>query len=182
MLTNKGQKGVTLVELLITLVVTAILTAIAVPSLRSYIQETRIATLSNDFVAIVHDTRSEAATRGAPVVICATQDGFRCSGSWDDGWMSYLDLNNNGTRDIGNMKPRDLCDPVTQECVVRRVYAPAGGALLANVASHASLGFMPTGFLTGGAETFELCVAGVATGRQITILASGQVNITGLEC
>jgi type IV fimbrial biogenesis protein FimT len=81
------QAGLTLVELVITLVVAAILATIAVPSFRAHVQNTRVATLTNDVVALVHDARSEAITRGAPVVVCASPDGIDCHGSWKDGWM-----------------------------------------------------------------------------------------------
>jgi len=181
-LTMSRQAGLTLVELVITLVVAAILATIAVPSFRAHVQNTRVATLTNDVVALVHDARSEAITRGAPVVVCASPDGIDCHGSWKDGWMAFVDLDNSGTRDIDKAKKGDVCDPAIQECVVRHTRVQPGGALPSNVIDDLSFAFLPNGFLNGAAATFHLCIDGVSAGRQLTIQASGQLVVEALDC
>lgn len=176
------QTGMTLVELVITLVVAAMLATLVVPSFRAFVQNTRIATLSNDVVALVQDARSEAVTRGVPVVVCASPDGVDCSGAWTDGWLAFLDLDNSGTRDIVKSKKTDLCDPAAQECVVRFQRAHPGVAMPTNVIDDRSFAFLPTGFLNGGVEIFHLCIDGTSSGRQITIQASGQLVVEAMEC
>ena len=134
MLAIGRQSGVTLIELVVTVVVAVILAAAAVPSLRGYVQNTRIATVTNDVVALVHDARSEAAIRGVPVGICPSDDGVECSGTWSDGWLSFLDLNNDGTRHYVQIKTKDIkdgemCDPAADECFLRHYGAAPSGAL-----------------------------------------------------
>jgi len=187
MLAIGRQSGVTLIELVVTVVVAVILAAAAVPSLRGYVQNTRIATVTNDVVALVHDARSEAAIRGVPVGICPSDDGVECSGTWSDGWLSFLDLNNDGTRHYVQIKTKDIkdgemCDPAADECFLRHYGAAPSGALFSNTGGHGSFVFLPTGFLNGGTETFELCIDGASSGRQITILASGHLAVTALDC
>ena len=52
--------GFTMIELLVTMAVAAILMAIAVPSYRSFMISSRVATESNDFLAALNLARSEA--------------------------------------------------------------------------------------------------------------------------
>ncbi len=176
------QAGVSLLELVATLVVAALLATLAVPSLRTYVQDTRIATLANDVVAFVHDARSEAATAGVPIVICPTQDGVKCAGSWQDGWLSFVDLNNNGTRDVTKLTMGEACDPAIHECSVRHYRTSANRAVLTSLSARPSFGFSPAGFLNGGAETFDVCIDGASSGRRITIQASGQLAVSALGC
>lgn len=94
-------RGFTLVELMITLAVAAILLTMAVPSFRTTIQNNRLITEANDFVTALHLARSEAIKRRARVTLCKSADGAACTatGGWEQGWIAYVDSNNNGSRD-----------------------------------------------------------------------------------
>lgn len=52
----------------------------------------------NDLISSFNLARSEAATRGRRVVVCASADGETCSNinSWGDGWLVFTDTNNDG--------------------------------------------------------------------------------------
>ena len=179
---TRRHAGASLVEVVIVLVIIAILASMAAPSFRSYVQDTRTAALLNDFVSLLADVRSEAVTRRAPVVLCPSSDGFVCSGSWSDGWMAYIDLDNSGTRQAAKLKKGEACDPAVNECVVQHLRPPEGGPVVTNVDDHANIGFLATGFLNGRQETFELCIDGATGGRQVTIQASGQLTVAALDC
>ena len=85
------QTGFSLLELIVTMAVAAILIGIAIPSYRSVVERNSVTARVNDLVGDLHYARSEAATRGQDVYICASSDGTRCaqSGDWTQGWIVY---------------------------------------------------------------------------------------------
>ncbi len=87
----KNSQGFTLVELIFTLLITVILTSMAVPSFNNLRDSNRALTTINELLADIHLARNEAVTRGERVVICHSSDGETCSGTWDQGWIVYVD-------------------------------------------------------------------------------------------
>ncbi len=104
---RRPTRGVTLIELLVTLSVVAILLAIGVPSFQAVLARNRIAGITNDLMGALNLTRSEAIKRGKIVTICkstntdATDNSAAstptptCSTSstvgWQDGWLIFVD-------------------------------------------------------------------------------------------
>lgn len=68
-MSRRNERGFTLIELMITIIVLAILTAAALPSFRSFIVNQRIKTASFDLMALLTFTRSEAIKRNANVTL-----------------------------------------------------------------------------------------------------------------
>lgn len=64
------QRGVTLIELMITIAVAAVLLMIAVPSFRNITLANRLDTAANDVVNAIHMARMEAIKRNASVQFC----------------------------------------------------------------------------------------------------------------
>lgn len=90
----------TLLELSVVVSIVSILLTVAVPSLRHYVANTRIATTADELVAALNMSRSEAIKRNTSVVICNSNDvdpdqpyDGSCSGAaemeWHIGWMVY---------------------------------------------------------------------------------------------
>jgi type IV fimbrial biogenesis protein FimT len=89
---DASNRGFTLIEMMIVLVIAAILLAVGVPSFRSLIQNQRITTTTNEFFAAVNLTRSEALQRGVQVrLVPADAD----SSDWTQGWIVFVDDNDN---------------------------------------------------------------------------------------
>jgi len=100
----KQQLGFTLIELMVTLSVIGIMAAIATPSFSDLIQDNRLTTRSNELLAAVALTRSEAIKRGENVVICQSSTQSSCGGSnnnWHQGWMVFVDDDAQGDFDAG---------------------------------------------------------------------------------
>lgn len=97
--------GFTLIELMITLVVVSVLLGIGVPNFRSFIQNSRITSQSNELVGVLATARSEALKRNLAVVVCRSADPTAgtpvCtvggSGTWETGWLVFVDKNNNNS-------------------------------------------------------------------------------------
>ncbi|WP_444920977.1 GspH/FimT family pseudopilin [Microbulbifer sp. CnH-101-G] len=88
------QRGFTLVELMVTLMVMAILVSIAMPSFTNSINNNRSIALSEEFIGALSYARSEAVKRGAAVSICASTDGASCTAAdtWSQGWIVFVDV------------------------------------------------------------------------------------------
>ena len=85
------NRGFTLVELMVTIAIVAILAAIAFPSFRASFRSNRLATTTNELVASLALVRSEATRSALGSGICASSDGVDCTGTWDDGWLIWVD-------------------------------------------------------------------------------------------
>lgn len=83
------QRGLTIVELLVTLAVAGILLAVVAPNFRAMVQSNRASGHTNDFVMAVAYARSEALRRGGDVRLCSSSDQQTCTGEsdWAVGWV-----------------------------------------------------------------------------------------------
>lgn len=85
------QKGFSLVELLITVVLVSILLSVAIPSFRTTLLGIKGSSLADNLVSSIHYVRSEAITRGRSITLCASLDGANCNNSatnWNQGWIA----------------------------------------------------------------------------------------------
>jgi len=83
-----------LIELLVTIAILAILTALALPSYRTTLQNNRGVTQADDLLNAINDARGEAITRSRFVTVCAAvAGGTACSGdaNWANGWIVFED-------------------------------------------------------------------------------------------
>lgn len=86
MLGSKHSKGMTLIELMITIAILAVVAAIATPSLSNFINSNRLTGVANNLNATLISARSEAVKLKTDVTVAPV------SGSWSNGWtVSYVD-------------------------------------------------------------------------------------------
>lgn len=88
------QRGFTLIELIITLMIMGILISIALPSYHNYMaRHERMDTISSIRQA-VHLAKNNALTYNASVVICSSESFVQCNDQqWNKGFMVFLDKN-----------------------------------------------------------------------------------------
>lgn len=91
-----GFKGFSLIELMVVLSIAAILVGIGVPSFRTLIQNQRMTTTVNDFLAAINLTRSEALQRGVRVDMVPADAK---SADWANGWTVFVDANSDQVLD-----------------------------------------------------------------------------------
>ncbi len=100
------QSGVTLLELLITIVILAIIVSIGVPAYRDLVLNNRQTGAINELITALQLARSEAvkrnATAPAAVSICSSTDGSACDGLWSDGWIVFTDADGDGELEDGD--------------------------------------------------------------------------------
>jgi type IV fimbrial biogenesis protein FimT len=130
---RKLIKGLTMVELSITLAIVGILSAIAVPNLSQFLHRSGRVTTVNDFMHTIFLARSEAIKRNAVVSICRSVDGNTCgnkTANWESGWIVFIN------NDHDSPANRDA-----DEEVLHRHGAWSGGKVTSN---RQAFSFRPT--------------------------------------
>ncbi len=175
---SHGQRGLTLIELMVGVAVLAIILMFAAPSFRGAIASNRLTTSTNELVSAIALARSEAIRRGSRVTICKSADGAACTtaGGWQQGWIVFTDT----TR--ATFDP--TIDPGEAVIVVARALPDGvqiqGTAAVANYVSFAADGTVRT--MTGGPLTGRLQVCStsgslsdVRRARELAISSAGRL-------
>ena len=106
---NRNLSGFTLYELLITIVIIGIVLAFGIPNFGVFTQNSRIASTANDMHSSFYLGRSEAARSKSNITICASANSMDaaadCGGTFDGGWIIFVDLDGNIQRPAGPNVP-----------------------------------------------------------------------------
>lgn len=100
---HRGQFGFSVIELLTVMAVASISLVVVAPSLRQLSANWQLKTAANSLYYSLLLARSEAIKRNERVVLCKSADGNTCdtSGGWQQGWIVFVDSNNNTKVDMG---------------------------------------------------------------------------------
>ena len=148
------QRGVTLVELVVTLIVASITLAIAVPSFNNLTASSNMRSTSSDLISAINGARADAVNRRGQVTLRPITGG-----DWSSGWV--IDYTS-GTLDEEN-----------------REFLPARGVTISEASDITSLVFLPNGTVNTQAQ-FELC--GPNDGRLIDVSRVGRISNTNQSC
>lgn len=84
------QRGLTLIELMVTLSVLVILITVGIPSFRDLVARNRLTASTNEILYHLQYARSESVKRAASVLICPSTDSATCAtapGDWEAGFI-----------------------------------------------------------------------------------------------
>ena len=97
------ERGFSLTELLVVLGITALMVATAVPAFSNLMGTMRLRSASNALYFGLMLARSEAIKRNERVVVCKSATGTSCTvtGGWEQGWLVFVDTNNNSKSETG---------------------------------------------------------------------------------
>lgn len=126
---NGREFGFTLYELLITLLIVGVVLMFGLPGLQGIAANSRITAAANDLHAAFQLARSEAVRAKTNITICPSADplgaGSDCDGSWEQGYIVFLDDDGDLTRNGANE-------------TVLRAHGPLDNVLSLAVANDAS--------------------------------------------
>lgn len=171
-LLNLPQRGLTLIELMVTLSIAVILLTIGVPSFVDFMNASKATAYANDLLADLNYARSEAITRGVRVTVCHSNDAATCSGNWSNGWIVFANTNAAGTQNVV-----DNGDEILR--VHTAVEAASGWVLNANNNFANFVAFLPDG-RSNTVGTFTICKNGVMNmerGKAILVNRTGRARI-----
>lgn len=172
-----SDKGFTLIEMMITVVIAALLLTAVVPSFEAFIANNRLSTQANAFIGALKLARSEAIKRNQHVTLCRSGDGQRCSNNtngFEQGWIVFVDQQNPDVYDNG--------EPIINV----NQGMPQGVSLVCVTSTNTACqnGEEPIRYRTDGTlasfnnTTLRLCQQGNNNGRQIAINITGRVRVT----
>lgn len=155
-------RGVTLVELVVTMAVMAILAAIAVPSFQGLQKRNQVDATMHLLTSHLASARVTAITHNVPVIVCpSTGNGLcRTDNDWGEYWLSFRDPD-------GNRQPDEDID------IYRNDTAPRSARLrIVSSAGRHYVRYQSNGFSYGTNLTVRVCYDGKTAGSVI-------VNNTG---
>jgi type IV fimbrial biogenesis protein FimT len=162
------------VELLTVVGCLTALLAVAVPSVVALSTSIRLGSTSNEVLAGILRTRSEAIRRNARVSMCKSADGESCTGAggWEQGWIMFVDADDDGARSSGELL-------LHKQASFSGDLRLTGNAAVARYISYVGSGYSKLaggGFLAG---TLTLCSAsaGPSDGRQIILNSMGRPRV-----
>ena len=104
------QRGFTLYELLVTVLVLGVVLGLGVPNLLEFSRNNRMAATANDLVSAIHLARNEAVMRRVPITLCMSpepiDDNPVCDPDFSDpdsggGFIVWVDADDDGVVDVG---------------------------------------------------------------------------------
>lgn len=173
---HRQAGGFGLLEMMLVLAILALLTTLAAPSWRAFMASQHHSIAVNELMAALRFTRSEAVKSGLRTTVCTrVGTAIECDGnSWSDGWLIFIDSNNNGSREADEKLLRqhealNFNVSATGNLRVRKYisYTPLGVTRRAN-------GKRTTGSLQLG--TLSICTRGFDRGDKLVINRAGRVS------
>jgi type IV fimbrial biogenesis protein FimT len=167
-----GAQGFTLLEALVVLALLGILVAMAAPAVSGLSARHQVQAQAEGFLSSLVLARSEALRRQQRVSLCAQAVNQTCDASarWQQGWLVFVDANDNGLREAG-------------EALIE-VHAALPAAVLLDADSTAKAYFSygsegRSASTTGAfmAATWRFCQASLSEGWQVVSNALGKPRI-----
>lgn len=165
---ESGNKGFTLIELIVTVSIASVLAVVAVPSFTQFIDESRDRAVVHKLIKSLVAARSEAVVRAAPVSLSAID------GNWANGWLSWVDTDGNGSYDDG-------------EAIQKSTVVSDGAAITGDRGGTAvnTIAFSRDGFLNDAAAiviSYRTSPEYCSRDRNISVSLTGQVSVTERSC
>jgi len=100
-----SHRGLTLIELMITLVILGVTATVAAPAMQQMVQGSRLRTETSRLLDAINLARSEAVLRNIPVTLCpsamAATGVASCGDRLADGWIVFTDRDRDQVVDAG---------------------------------------------------------------------------------
>jgi type IV fimbrial biogenesis protein FimT len=134
--------GVTLLELLITLVIVAILLTAMAPGLGNIVAHNRVDSAADTLTRALHLARTESIQRGHRVVTCLSESGSSCNPASPQKLLVFSDSNRTGEPST----PADIINVTNIDTPAVRISY-----------NRPYLAYAPTGYAAGTNGTFKIC-------------------------
>lgn len=166
---RRGQRGLTLFELLIALSIVALLATLAVPGFAGLKRSAGMSSAANELLWALQWARSSAGMKGSPVTVCLTGDDRTCIGTPDIaavGWLVF---------EAGAAAAASSTGTLPPAVILQAFHLPADVTV---TATRPAVTFWPVA-RAGMTSTFELCdVRSRMSGRSIVVSQTGRPRVS----
>lgn len=107
----RQMRGLSLLELIVSLGVVAVLLGIAIPDFNEVQQSLSGDVTLRKLASAVQLGKTSAITHGTTVTLCRSADGLSCGGGWQDGVIVFTDSNRNRNIDEDDSLVRHITFP-----------------------------------------------------------------------
>ena len=161
----RRMRGLTLLELMITLAILSVALGVGVPAARHVIDSVRAATSLHQLTASLAIARNAAITYREAVTLCPSRDGSSCLGGtdWSEGWIAYRD-------------PLRQDAPASPADVLRRFDPQHPTLRLTTSTGRPRVRYLPNGSAAGTNASFRLCRRSGALLGSIVVANSGRAR------
>lgn len=165
-----NNRGFTLIELVVTVVLIGVIAAFGIPSFNSMVQNNRLASQTNELITALQYARSEAISRAQAISVCPTSDQTSCTGNtddWEGGWIVFVDTDEDGT-------PNSAADVI-------RIWQASSGS--ADISGASVVRYLARGQISAGAQVeLQVSLPDADNDRCIRIAPSGRLNTGQAAC
>ncbi len=158
-MTKSGERGFSLVELMVAVAIVVIIGGIAAPSFVNLIRSNRVTSAGNELVALMQVARAGAISNRATATLCPSTNGSTCAATTGNRWIAIVTKAG---------VPNVLRDSTLSSGVTVTASPNLSGA-------GNKLTFTPNGFSAAGANTsgtVGVCVGTLSGQNDIDVSAS----------
>jgi len=158
------KNGFTIVELMISIAILGIITAIAMPSLSTFIVSMRVDNEISQLHRLILTARNTAISMEQNVTLCPLSSSNACTTNWNEQLSVFIDLNNN-----------NIYESASNETLIK-VKKAANVDDTLTYTGFSRITFTPTGQLSSALNsTFKYCPNGHANlSRAVVVTLSGR--------
>ncbi len=167
---NSLKRGFTLVELMFTLTVSGVLVAMALPSIRNFVEIHAAKDAVHRLTASLALARLSAVQRSRATGVCPSRDGVQCrrDGVWDEGWIVFSAPGPGG--------------PSPDGADILEVAGGPGHGIRFRSSSHRSLvRYGRRGWAAGHNLTIELCTPRLGATHRLVVNNAGRARAEKLD-
>jgi type IV fimbrial biogenesis protein FimT len=185
---NPAHRGMTLIELMVTLTVLAVLLGVAVPSFTRTMATNRMATQTNEFMLGLKQARAEAIRRGVAIAVQADED--LTPANFATGWTIFTNASGDGVlattpTDAEGTKIR-VSGRLAGNTAIYRVNRVGANAPFSYTSSIAAdrryVVFNSRGGSSNGPAFFRVCDSGTnVNGRIVQVSTVGNVTLDATD-
>lgn len=86
---SRDESGFTLLELSIALLIICLLLGFAIPSFQAWQKKSYREALTQELMSAIELAKSEAIKRNKRILLCGSEDTFKCSTNWSNGFILF---------------------------------------------------------------------------------------------
>jgi len=167
----RNMRGLTLLELVVTVAIVALVLGVGVPGMRTLIRDAQLSSLVSTYMHGFNSARYLAVTRHRQIALCVLNADNKCTGKWAENPTLFFDDDRDGTLASRDDLIEQISLPAPEHVDV--TFRAFGNARYVSLRANGH-------YRQNG--TFRFCPRGAASGRAIVINVTGRTRSEKIAC